>query len=162
MNASGALLSRPLPVVYFLYLPAISADPQDEADSAGEMPCFGTETILLVDDENFVRDLGERILRRAGYTVLTATNGSALELYDRKRRDIALVILDLIMPSMGGRECLGELVRLDPEARILVASGYAADAAITDCLATGAKGFVSKPFKMKELLRQVRRVLDEA
>ncbi|MBI5569386.1 MAG: PAS domain S-box protein [Desulfomonile tiedjei] len=146
-----------------VYLPAIAADSGDEADSAGEMPAFGSETILLVDDEDFVRDLGERILRRSGYTVLTAANGmEALDLYAQKRDQIALVVLDLIMPAMGGSECLGELVRIDPQVRVLVASGYAADAARTDCLATGAKGFVSKPFKMKELLQQVRRVLDKA
>ena len=145
-----------------VYLPAISAKLQDEADPAGEMLAFGAETVLLVDDEAFVRDLGQRILSKAGYTVLTAANGmEALDLYVKKQDEIALVVLDLIMPAMGGRECLGKLVRVDPQVRVLVASGYSAEATITDCLAAGAKGFVTKPFQMKDLLKQVRRVLDE-
>ena len=127
------------------------------------MPAFGTETILLVDDEELVRDLGARILGKAGYQVLTATNGrEALDLFEKEGTQISLVILDLIMPEMGGKECLKELLKIDPQAKVLIASGFSADASTKESVEMGARGFVSKPFRMKELLRQVRKVLDES
>jgi len=127
------------------------------------MPAFGTETILLVDDEALVRDLGQRILSKAGYTVLTAANGiEALDLFPSKGKQIDLVILDLIMPEMGGEACLKEILKIDSGAKILVASGYSADASKRGPLELGAKGLVSKPFRLKDLLGQVRKVLDES
>lgn len=121
------------------------------------------ETLLLVDDEEFVRDLGERILTRAGYKVITASNGrEALGLYGKARNEIELVILDLIMPEMGGEECLEELLKIDPGVKIIVASGYTADAVAGTPLELGARGFVSKPFRFTKLLGKVRQVLDEA
>jgi len=70
------------------------------------------------------------------------------------------VILDLIMPEMGGTECLKELLKIDPQVKVLVASGYSGDASVKDTIQLGAKGFVSKPFRVNELLREVREVLD--
>ena len=126
------------------------------------MPAFGTETVLLVDDEEFIRELGGRILSKAGYTVLAASNGmEALKLFAKEVSRVSLVLLDLIMPEMGGKECLRELLQIDPQAKVLVTSGYAAEVPVKECLETGAKGFVGKPFRMKELLRQVRKALDE-
>jgi two-component system cell cycle sensor histidine kinase/response regulator CckA len=145
-----------------IYLPAIKTEAVIDIESSGEMPAFGTETVLIVDDEEFVRELGSRILMRNGYTVLTANDGEeALKIYSRDRGKIDLVILDLIMPTMGGKDCLKTLLMLDPQARIIIASGYAADSSTKECLETGAKGFVLKPFRFKELLRQVRKTLDE-
>jgi two-component system, cell cycle sensor histidine kinase and response regulator CckA len=146
-----------------VYFPAIERHLEPAVEMTGVMPAFGTETILLVDDEAFVRDLGERILSRAGYTVLTAANGiEALDLFTRKEKQIDLVILDLIMPEMGGEASLKELLKIDPGVKVLVASGYSADTSMRGPLALGARGFVSKPFRLKELLRQVRKVLDES
>jgi DNA-binding NtrC family response regulator len=126
------------------------------------MPAFGDETILLVDDEELVRELGTEMLEWAGYNVLTAVNGQeALELYRRKKSDISLVILDLIMPKLGGKQCLEELLAIDPEVKVLVASGYSADGPTKNAIGSGAKGFISKPYDAKEILRVVRKVLDE-
>jgi two-component system cell cycle sensor histidine kinase/response regulator CckA len=126
------------------------------------MPQGGTETILLVDDEELIRDLGKRILSKAGYTVLTACNGKeAVDIYKQHQPDIALAILDLVMPKMGGKDCLKKILKIDPQARILISSGYSADASTKECLGMGAKGFVAKPFRFKEFLQQVRKVLDE-
>jgi PAS domain S-box-containing protein len=143
------------------FFPALERETVMELADSGVMPAFGTETILLVDDEDLVRDLGERILSRVGYTVLTAGNGrQALEIYEQEGDRIALIVLDLIMPEMGGRPCLKEILKLNPEARVLIASGYAGDLPVTESLQIGAKAFVGKPFRMNELLQQVRRVLD--
>ena len=126
------------------------------------MPAFGTETVLLVDDEEFVRELGARILTKHGYTVLQAVNGrEGLDLFKKERSQISLVVLDLIMPEMGGTECLKELLKIDPKVKILIASGFSADASVKETIQMGAKGFVNKPFRVKELLRDVRKVLDE-
>jgi PAS domain S-box-containing protein len=144
-----------------VYLPSIESQVEPEVDTTGVMPAFGTETILLVDDEEFVRDLGVRILSRAGYNVLTATNGKeALDLFEKERTQISLVILDLIMPEMGGKECLKELRKIDPQLKVLIASGLSADPSTKESVEMGTRGFVSKPFRMKELLQQVRKVLD--
>ena len=125
------------------------------------MPAFGTETILLVDDEDLVSDLGARILTKHGYTVIKAANGrEALHLFKKEHSRVSLVILDLIMPEMGGTECLKELLQIDPQVNVLVASGYSADASVKENIQMGAKGFVMKPFRVNELLRDVREVLD--
>ncbi|MEW6111230.1 MAG: PAS domain S-box protein [Thermodesulfobacteriota bacterium] len=144
-----------------LYFPALVAETTAEVKVPRLMPRGGSETVLLVDDEELVRDLGTRILRRAGYTVLTATNGiEALELYVSQPGIISLVILDLIMPEMGGKQCLEELLKIDPWAKVLVASGYAQSGPARAATQAGAKGFVGKPYDITELLKTVRDVLD--
>jgi len=145
-----------------LYFPTIPADEEPEEEITGVMPAFGTETVLLVDDEEFVRELGARILTKYGYTVLLAENGrEALDLFTKKRTEISLVILDLIMPEMGGTECLKKLLKIDAHVNVLVASGFSADASLKEMMQMGAKGFASKPFRVRELLREIRRILDK-
>jgi PAS domain S-box-containing protein len=144
-----------------VYLPAIETFFPSAVETSQTMPAFGSETVLLVDDETDVRELGARILTNAGYTVLTAANGiEALDLYRKNKKQIALVILDLIMPEMGGDLCLEELLKIEPGVKVLVASGYAPDSATGRPLDLQARGFVSKPFRLKELLCQVRKTLD--
>ncbi len=144
-----------------IYLPVIAEALEPRPDLSGEMPAFGTETLLLADDEEGVRSLGERILSRHGYTVLTAANGKeALDIYRHNRDDISLVILDLIMPEMGGKQCLTEMLKIDPNLRVLVTSGYSAGGPTEDALQGGAKGFLKKPFEAKHFLRTVRALLD--
>jgi PAS domain S-box-containing protein len=148
-----------------IYLPTIEPEsvpvdvliaPEPEGLARG-----GSETILLVDDEEFIRELGADVLGRAGYTVLTAGDGeNALKLYRQERARIDLVILDLIMPGMGGRKCLEELLTIDPHTRVLISSGYSPDGPTKGALDTGAKGFVSKPYDTSQLLQLVREILD--
>ena len=146
-----------------VYFPALEGQVEPDMERTPVIPSFGTETVLLVDDEDLVRDLGARILSKAGYQVLTATNGKeALDLFEKERRQLSLVILDLIMPVMGGKECLKELLKIDPQMKVLIASGFSADASTDETLGLGAKAFVSKPFRFEELLRQVRKTLDQS
>jgi PAS domain S-box-containing protein len=122
----------------------------------------GKETILLVDDEDPIRILGTQILEEFGYTVLTAADGeSALELYQEEHEKIGLVILDLIMPGMGGKRCLSEILKVNPKARVAIASGYSPDGPTREVLKNGAKGFVSKPYDIRQMLHVVREVLDQ-
>ncbi len=145
---------------FSIHFPTIKTIQESETIESCTMAACGTETLLLVDDEEFVRDLGARVLRRAGYNVRTADNGKeALSLFEKESADISLVLLDLIMPGMGGKDCLKELLKIDPTARVLIASGYSADVATRECAELGARGFVAKPFRFKELLWQVRKDL---
>jgi signal transduction histidine kinase/CheY-like chemotaxis protein len=144
-----------------IYLPVIQNE--TKAETPTDMPVLprGTETILLVDDEEMITDVGKRILERSGYSVLTAADGKkALKLYRKEREKISLVILDLLMPEMGGNECLQALRKIDPQVKVLVASGFAAEGRTKDAIETGAKGSVRKPYDMRQFLQAVREVLD--
>jgi len=120
----------------------------------------GGEKILVVDDEDYVRDLGRSILERSGYTVTTAANGKeALEIYAREQSNIALVVLDLMMPQMGGEKCLEELLKINPQVRVIVSTGHSLDPKEVGHLGVHAKGLVNKPYQMKQFMEVVRGVL---
>ena len=145
-----------------IYLPAHEVEGDTEASVSREFSVMGTGTILLADDELFVRQLGRRILEKAGYTVISATNGQeAVEVYKENGSRISLVILDLIMPVMDGSQCLEEILRLDPRATVLIASGYTPDGTVRERLVGRVKGFVAKPYELKQLLKAVRDALKE-
>jgi CheY-like chemotaxis protein len=122
----------------------------------------GSETILLVDDEDPLRDLGKQILTLAGYSMLTAKNGEeALEVYGEKKDVLDLVILDLGMPGIGGYKAMESILEINPQAKVIIASGYAANGVVERALHGGAAGYLTKPFNSAELLATVRKVLDE-
>ncbi len=120
------------------------------------------ETILVVDDEKDVSDIVREMLSREGYRVRTAASGEeALEACGRGDRGIDLILMDLGMPGMGGRKALEEILRRDPSARVIIASGYTADQEVRDCLEAGAAAFVSKPYHLTDMNRTIRKVLDD-
>ncbi len=126
-------------------------------------PRGGSETILVVDDEPEIRDLTREALEDYGYTVLSAANGEeALAIFQDQSRSIDLVLLDLNMPGMGGHGCLQELLRLDPEVKVIIASGYATHGHGKDALTSGAKEFLGKPYQLRELEAKVREVLESS
>jgi len=144
-----------------IYLPVTATETKTETPAKKLIIPRGTEIVLLVDDEEMLRDLGKRILERSGYTVLTAANGKdALNIYGKQRSEISLVILDLIMPEMGGKQCLGELLKIDSQVKVLIASGYSAAGETKKAIESGARGFVGKPYDMRHMLNAVREVLD--
>ena len=144
-----------------IYLPAMVRELEQEIATTGQMPAFGKETILLVDDEQSIRGMGEQLLTMAGYTVLTAANGKeGLEVYRSNKDRIALVLLDLIMPVMGGKQCLERLLEINPKVKVVITSGYSVEGHTKETLEAGAKGFVGKPYQMKDLLGTARKVLD--
>ncbi len=147
---------------FWIYFPVIDdiAELKDENDS--EITHGGSETILLVDDEEFIRNLVEHMLGGFGYSVLTASDGkSALEIFGQRSREIDLIILDLIMPGISGGRCLEELLKINPEAKVIIASGYAEDGLEMDAITAQARGFIGKPFKISRMLGLIRNVLDE-
>jgi PAS domain S-box-containing protein len=145
-----------------IYLPAIEdRDGKSERPADKALPRGGIETILVVDDELSIREFAERILQRFGYQVLLARSGEeALEVYQGRKDGIDLVILDLGMPGIGGYACLRELLKTDPSARVMIASGYAIDARMKEIMKSGAAGYIGKPYQFRELLAKVRDVLD--
>ncbi|MBI4468698.1 MAG: GAF domain-containing protein [Acidobacteria bacterium] len=123
----------------------------------------GVETILVVDDEEVVRSLADEVLSGFGYTVLTARNGrEALEIYLQQRDRISLVILDMIMPELGGEATFKRLKEINPSVKVLLSSGYSATSQVQSMLQSGVKGFVPKPYQVRDLAEAIRRTLDES
>ena len=117
---------------------------------------------MLVDDEEFILDFGKQLLVNFGYKVLTAADGeSALQQFREGSEQIDLVILDLIMPGMGGRKCLEGLIKKDPNVKVLVASGYTFNGTIKEAVEGGAGGFINKPYDLHQMLKEIRGVLDK-
>ncbi|MBF0528403.1 MAG: response regulator [Deltaproteobacteria bacterium] len=146
-----------------IYLPAIE-QLDESAEKIAVVAPFkgGPETILLVDDETQLRDFALQALKRFGYDVMTASSGEeALEIYMAQPRVIDLVILDIGMPGMGGHKCLREILKVNPAAKVVIASGYSVNGQLKKTLDAGAVGFIGKPYQMADLLNKVRKVLDE-
>jgi CheY-like chemotaxis protein len=120
----------------------------------------GAGTILLVDDEDGVRMVAARMMEQLGYHVLLAPSGSrALDIYPREQDRIDLVILDMLMPGMGGVETFQKLKEVDPKVRVLLSSGYSLDGEAQQVMAAGARGFIQKPYRLAALSRQVAEIL---
>lgn len=144
-----------------MYFPVSETEFVADPALTREMPAFGKETILLVDDDDRVREMARQMIEMGGYKVLPARSGEeALEIYTSKRDEISLVILDLIMPGMGGKLCLEELLRIDRQACVVVASGYSSTRLGLSPKQYGARGFISKPYDAKGLFGVIRQVLD--
>ena len=119
------------------------------------------ETILLVEDEDAVRNIVLRVLNRAGYTVLTATNGQGALglLQNQPETRIDLLITDMIMPQMGGSALAGQLKTIYPEAKVLFISGYIYDVGDEPALGTAGYSFLAKPFTPQLLIEKVQEIL---
>ncbi|MDY6851106.1 MAG: PAS domain S-box protein [Thermodesulfobacteriota bacterium] len=144
-----------------IYLPAIDQEPKEFQAEKTKVIQGGHETILVVDDEKWVREVAVEILEQYGYQVESAPDGErALEIYSERKDKIDLVLLDLGMPGMGGKKCLEKLVKFDPGVKVVIASGYSADGQIKETHKLGAMGFVGKPYRLEDMLKKVREVLD--
>jgi DNA-binding NtrC family response regulator len=147
-----------------IYFPIIEETGLQHPNQGGETANSprGEETILLVEDEDYLRDLGQRMLTKFGYTVLTAPDGeTAVQIYREKGKQISLVILDLIMPGIGGQNCLDLILKDDQSARVIIASGYSVEPSTLSELELKSYGFITKPFELNQMLNIVRRALDE-
>jgi two-component system cell cycle sensor histidine kinase/response regulator CckA len=147
-----------------LFLRVASGEQQEVSLDQLKPTLAGNETILFVDDEPMVRDLGTEILRGYGYRVVEAADGmEALEIFSHKRTEINLVILDLLMPKMSGKETLERLRQIDSTLKVLICSGYGSresDSVLLD--GDRQTPVVHKPFKPEELVYSVRKILDTA
>lgn len=150
-----------------VYLPALEdrgAQTKDSIQLTGSSLKTSPDTkplILLVDDEEIIRDVGRSLLGSLGYRVIMASNGKeAIEIYRERTNEISLIILDLVMPVMDGESAFKEIRRINPKVKVIISSGYSADK--KDVLRnTGVKGFISKPFRLGDIAEIVKKALHE-
>jgi CheY-like chemotaxis protein len=143
-----------------LYLPATEERPLSVVDGGVEQIQKGSGTILLVDDEETVLDVGSQMLERLNYRVLKAECGQqAIDGYAAHPGEVDLVILDMIMPDMGGGEVYDRLKQINPAVRVLLSSGYSIDSEAKEIMKRGCNGFIQKPFNMLELSRKIGEVI---
>ncbi|HSQ83755.1 MAG TPA: ATP-binding protein, partial [Desulfobacterales bacterium] len=144
-----------------IFLPASKKEVKKDMP-ANQKTLKGTGTILLVDDEDMIIDVGSQILASLGYMPLLAKSGKeAIDVYEKNKDRIVMVILDMIMPGMGGGETYDRLKSIDPEIRVLLSSGYSIDGQASEIIDRGCNGFIQKPFNVIQLSRKIREVLGE-
>jgi CheY-like chemotaxis protein len=143
-----------------IYLPISNKTITEESDDIVEI-ISGSETVLFVDDEAALVQIGHKLLKKLGYKVLTARSGEkALEIYHKEKEKIDLVILDLIMPGMSGGETFKKLKQIDPQIKVLLSSGYSINGRAKELLDRGCDGFLQKPFNLGSLSKKIRQILD--
>jgi two-component system cell cycle sensor histidine kinase/response regulator CckA len=146
---------------FSIYLPA-SEKKIAKAAKITEKLLKGTETVLLVDDEEIILNIGRDLLEATGCRVLTARDGrEAIELYQKNQDDIDIVILDMIMPNISGSDTYDRMKEINPDIKVLLSSGYSIDGQATDILSRGCNGFIQKPFTINELSAAIRQILDK-
>jgi len=146
---------------FSIYLPA-SEKKIAKAARITEKLLKGTETVLLIDDEEIVLDIGRDLLKAMGCRVLTARDGrEAIELYQKNRDEIDIVILDMIMPNISGSDTYDRMKKINPDIKVLLSSGYSIDGQATDILNRGCNGFIQKPFTINKLSAAIRQILDK-
>ena len=148
--------------VFDIYLPASEKEVTMEEQKLAEEILRGTESILLLDDEKMILDVGESILRQMGYEVMPVISGKdAIEAFRKNKDEIDLVILDMIMPDMGGGEVYDRIKEIKPHIKVLLSSGYSIDGQAAEILERGCDGFIQKPFDMKTLSHKIREILEK-
>ena len=143
-----------------IYLPTSEKEVIKEKELP-EVLLKGTGTILLVDDEDMIIDVGQGMLKALGYTVLVARGGKeAIELYRANKDKIDMVILDMIMPGVGGGETYDRIKEIKPDIKVLLSSGYSINGQAEEILDRGCDGFIQKPFNMRQFSQKIREILD--
>ena len=146
-----------------IYLPAVDAEVEQISFHDEEEVKHGKEeVILLVDDETIILDVGEEILNALGYKVFLASGGNAaIEIYKENSDKIDLVILDMVMPGMGGGETYKVLKSINPDMKVILSSGYNISSEAAEIMKHGVNDFIQKPFTMKKLSHKIRNILEK-
>jgi CheY-like chemotaxis protein len=148
-----------------VYLPAIASRFEERKQRAFEvsLPRGNGEMVLVVDDETSILSITSQTLQAYGYKVMTAADGAdALAIYVQHRDEIAVVLTDMMMPVMDGMATIQALMRVNPAAKIIAASGLVANGGAANEPGRGIKGFLSKPYTAETLLTAIRSILDES
>jgi len=145
---------------FSLHLPSSEKRPS-EATRPEEQVLQGRERVLLVDDEQSIRRVGKDLLEAMGYQVVLAKGGrDAIDVYRQNRDAIDIVLLDMVMPHLGGGKVYDRMKKINPDVKVLLSSGYSIDGEATEILERGCDGFIQKPFNMKQLSAKLREILD--
>ena len=122
----------------------------------------GSETILLIDDEKTIRNVGTEILNEIGYNVIPASGGKeGIGIYKKNTKNIDMIILDMIMPDMGGERTYNLLKEINADIKVLLSSGYSIKGQASEILEKGCDGFIQKPFNIRKLSQAIREILDK-
>ena len=148
---------------FTVLLPRVSpACARPAVDDSNEAEPVGQETVLLVEDDEAARELWREMLGLLGYRTIIASNGAeALELADKHAGHIDLLLSDVVMPKLGGRELAGRLRERRPGLRVIFMSGYTADTMLRQGIASSSVPFLQKPFSVQQLARKIRDVMDD-
>jgi CheY-like chemotaxis protein len=145
-----------------IYLPASDKELKEEKKPMSIEILRGSETVLLVDDENTITDVVEKALTMMGYKVFLAGGGEeAVKVYSKNQGSISLVILDMIMPGMNGGKTYDLLKEINPGVKVILSSGYSFNGEAAQIMSRGCDGFIQKPFGIKELSQKIREILDK-
>jgi PAS domain S-box-containing protein len=121
----------------------------------------GQETVLLVDDEDMIIDVGTRMLKKLGYKVFAARDGKeAIAVFKKHQEEIDVIVLDMIMPQMGGGETYDQIKKMKPGIKVLLSSGYSINGQASEILNRGCNGFIQKPFNLQNLSKNLRAILE--
>ena len=144
------------------YLPASSRPVVEEVRPVTMVARKGRETVLLIDDEEMIIDVGTGLLEELGYTVIPARSGpEALEIYRTREADIDIVVMDMIMPGMGGGETFDRLKQINPGVKVLLSSGYSINGQASQIMERGCDGFIQKPFNLQQLSVKLRALMKQ-
>jgi PAS domain S-box-containing protein len=144
---------------FTIFLPASESGIEGNAEADARL-IRGSGTLLIVDDEELVLDVGANMLEKLGYTVLKAHNGTeAVDIFTANHDKIKMVILDIIMPDMGGGAVYDKIKPINPNVKVLLSSGYSVDGQAIELLERGCDGFMQKPFTMEELSGKITQIL---
>jgi len=145
---------------FTIYLPVSRKKIQKEIEKTVPTLTMGSGTILLIDDEEMIIKVGKELLQELGYEVLTARSGQeAINVYGKNADGIDLVIMDMIMPGMGGGETFDRLKKINPDIRVLLSSGYSINGQAAEILARGCDGFIQKPFNLIQLSDKIKKII---
>lgn len=154
----GAVFEILLPLIQ----EGISSKVEKTAVYAGQRPTRKQGRILLVEDHSITRDAAARMLQAVGYQVITASDGiEAVNCYKRNHAEIDLVIVDMVMPRMGARECFREIRKINPRVKVILATGYANSQQVQEIVAEGMAGFMQKPLRFDQLSEVVAYALSQ-
>jgi two-component system, cell cycle sensor histidine kinase and response regulator CckA len=146
--------------VFTIYLPASEKKVARDKEASPAPIVRGSGTILLIDDEKMILDVGIELLEELGYRVISAMSGKeAIDVFQNSQDQIKLIIMDMIMPGMGGGETFDRLKEIDPDIKVLLSSGYSINGQATKILRRGCDGFIQKPFNMNQLAQKVQEIL---
>ena len=147
---------------FTIYLPASDRKAVREKVAPAAM-LKGTGTILLIDDEKMILDVGCELLEELGYTVLSALSGQeALDIFQKNSDKIDLIIMDMIMPGMGGGETFDRLRNMNSSIKVLLSSGYSVNGQAAKILRRGCDGFIQKPFNLNQLAEKIGEIMGKS
>ncbi|RPI72486.1 MAG: response regulator, partial [Desulfobacteraceae bacterium] len=146
---------------FYIYLPVYKQKIKPKNNKPVEEIYRGQGLVLVVDDEEIIRQTAKSILEECGYDVILATNGEeAVDIFKKHREEIKVVLLDMVMPKMSGKQAYIELAKIKKDVKVLLASGFKKDSRVESIMRLGIKGFIQKPYALIKLANHIHEVIN--